>query len=312
MKNKLRFTKKQASIIGAISGGLIVGAGMIGGSYKILLNVLKPKTRDYHKTYHQELSYGRFSEEEFHRLDKEEFNLESDYGYNLHGFFFPNNSNKTIIILHGITVNLWTSVKYMKMFYDRGYNVCIYDHRNHGLSGGDFSSLGVYEKYDAKQIIEYVKHLVGEESIIGVHGESMGAGTAMMTMPITSDVDFLIEDCGYSSMYEELRVRLKEEYRLPAFPFLQISNFLVHLIYSFDFFKDSPIKAMKKSDIPTLFIHGGQDTYVPTTMVYDLYHAKIGEKELHVFENSKHASSYVDYKDDYIKVVYKFLDKYGF
>lgn len=312
MKYKRHIANKEATIIGGIFAGLIVGAGIVGSSYKILLNAVKPNTHDYHKIYHQEISYGRFSEEEFHKFDKEEFNLESEYGYNLHGFFFPNNSDKTIIILHGITVNLWTSVKYMKMFYDLGYNVCIYDHRNHGLSGGTFSSLGVYEKHDAKAIIEYVKDKVGEESIIGLHGESMGAGTAMMTLAITNDVDFLIEDCGYSSMYEELRVRLKDEYRLPAFPFLQISNFLVNVIYSFDFFKDSPIKAMKKSNVPTLFIHGGNDDYVPTSMVYDLYDAKIGEKELHVFENSKHAASYVDHGDEYIKVVHEFLDKYGF
>lgn len=312
MKYKRRLTNGQASIVGGIAGGLIVCAGVIGGSYKILQNVVAPKTKDYHKLYHQEVGYGRFNEEEFHSLDKEEFNLESDYGYNLHGFFFSNASNKTIIILHGITCNLWTSVKYMKMFYDRGYNVCIYDHRNHGLSGGEFSSLGVHEKYDAKQIIEYMKHKVGEDSIIGLHGESMGAGTAMMTLGVTDDVDFLIEDCGYSSMYEELRGRLKEEYRLPAFPFLQISNFLVNVKYSFDFFKDSPIKAVEKSKVPTLFIHGGNDNYVPTSMVYDLYNAKIGQKELHVFEKSKHAASFVDYGHEYVEVVHDFLDKYGF
>lgn len=312
MKYKRRLSNKQASIIGVLSGSLIVAAGIVVSSYKILQNAVKPKTHDYHKTYHQELGYGRFSEEEFHKLEKEEFNLESEYGYHIHGFYFPNNSDKTIIILHGITVNLWTSVKYMKMFLDRGYNVCIYDHRNHGLSGGQFSSLGAHEKYDARQVIEFIKNKLGPKSIIGLHGESMGAGTAMMTLPITKDVDFLIEDCGYSSMYEELRVRLKEEYKLPAFPFLQISNRLVNVLYHFDFFKDSPIKAMAKSNIPTLFVHGGNDKYVPTSMVYDLYDAKIGEKELHVFENSKHAASYVDHGYDYVHVVYSFLDKYGF
>lgn len=312
MKYKRRLSNKQAFLVGGIAGSLIACAGVVGGSYKILQNVVKPNTKDYHELYHQEVGYGRFNEEEFHNLNKEEFNLESEYGYNLHGFFFPNSSHKTIIILHGITVNLWTSVKYMKMFYDLGYNVCIYDHRNHGLSGGKFSSLGVHEKYDAKQVIEYIKYKVGEDSIVGLHGESMGAGTAMMTLSVTDDVDFLIEDCGYSSMYEELRGRLKIEYKLPAFPFLQISNFLVNVIYSFDFFKDSPIKTMKKTEVPTLFIHGGNDTYVPTSMVYDLYNAKIGPKELHVFENSKHAASYVDHKYEYVQVVAGFLDKYNF
>lgn len=312
MGYKRKLSNKQAALVGGVAGSLIVGAGIVGSSYKILLNAVKPNTRDYHQTYHKELSYGRFSEEEFHQLAKEEFNLESEFGYNLHGFFFPNNSDKTIIILHGITVNLWTSIKYMKMFYNRGYNVCVYDHRNHGLSGGDFSSLGVYEKYDARQIIEYIKHRVGEDSIVGLHGESMGAGTAMMTLGITDDVDFLIEDCGYSTMYKELKVRLNEDHGLPAFPFLQISNQLVRQLYDFDFFVDSPLIAMSNSYVPTLFIHGGNDSYVPTSMVYDLYNAKVGPKELHVFEDSKHAASFVDYGYEYVKVVHSFLDKYGF
>jgi hypothetical protein len=307
-----RLFKTEASIIGFLAGSTLVLAGILITSYKILLNAVKPKTVEYFKNYHNEIGYGRFTEEEFHQLDKEEFNIKSSQGYNIHGYFFDNRSSKTIIIIHGITMNLWSSVKYMKMFMNKGFNVCIYDQRNHGLSGGEFTSLGAYEREDVVTVVGFVKNKVGKDSIVGVHGESMGAATGMMAVGICDDIDFLIEDCGYSSIYEELKVRLKADHQLPSIPFLYVANVLMKLFYGFDSNKESPKKAIAESNTPTLFIHGGKDAYVPTYMAYDLYNSYNGPKELRIFEDSRHAASYVDYVEEYEKVVYSFLENYSF
>lgn len=305
-------SKKKRTILGVVMSGTVLGVGLIGSSYKILQNVVKPKTTDYHENYFRELEFGRFTEEEFHQMPKHEFNIPSDEGYDIHGYFFDNKSKKTVIIIHGITINLWSSMKYVKMFYERGFNVCIYDHRNHGLSGSDYTTLGLIERYDAKQVIRYVKELVGEDSVVGLHGESMGAGTAMMTLSVSGDIDFLIEDCGYSTMYEELKVRLKADHKLPAFPFLFLANGIMKIRYGLNLFKETPLKAVSESEVPVLFIHGGQDTYVPTYMVYDLFEAKIGPKELHVFDMAKHACSYLENREEYEQIIEDFLIKYGF
>ena len=40
-----------------------------------------------------------------------------------------------MIFCHGVTVNKMNSVKYARLFLNRGYNVVIYDHRRHGKTG---------------------------------------------------------------------------------------------------------------------------------------------------------------------------------
>ena len=312
MKVIKEYEKIKSPLVGLAIGGIVMGAGLVGVSHKILQNVVKPKTVDYQGNYYRELEYGRFTEEEFHQMPKHEFDIPSDEGYNIHGYFFDNKSKKTVIILHGIVINLWSSMKYVKLFYEKGFNVCIYDHRNHGLSGSDYTTLGLLERYDAKQVIRYVKELLGEDSLIGLHGESMGAGTAMMTLSVSSDIDFLIEDCGYSTMYEELKIRLKADHKLPPFPFLFLANVIMKLKYGLNLYKETPLKAVSESEVPILFIHGGQDTYVPTSMVYDLFEAKKGPKELRVFEKAEHACSYLENREEYEKLVEDFLVKYGF
>lgn len=59
-----------------------------------------------------------------------------------------------------------------------------------------------------------------------------------------------------------------------------------------------------------LFIHGGDDDYVPTEMVYTLYDAKSEPKELWIAPGAAHAESYKDYKEEYTEKVKNFVDKY--
>ena len=57
------------------------------------------------------------------------------------------NKSKVAIICHGHTMNRLNSLKYANIFYDKGYNVIVYDHRYFGESDGKFCSMGFYEEY---------------------------------------------------------------------------------------------------------------------------------------------------------------------
>lgn len=300
-----------------LGAGLAIGtavglSGTMVSAYEILKNVTHPQVKKYDEVYKKQIGSGFFDEQEFHKWEKEEFFIPSLFGYDIHGFFIPKPRAKgTVLILHGITMNLWSSIKYGLIFRELGFNLCLIDYRNHGLSGGEYTTMGILERYDAKVAIDYIIKKTKGVGIIGVHGESMGAGTAMLLPEIEERIDFIVEDCGYSSIVDELKVRLKEEYHLPSFPLLNIADWYMRKQYALSFYSHSPIEVVKTVSIPMLFIHGGKDTYVPTYMVEQLYKAKKGKKQLKIFTDASHAGSYASNKTEYKATVKDFLETNG-
>ncbi len=59
-----------------------------------------------------------------------------------------------------------------------------------------------------------------------------------------------------------------------------------------------------------LFIHGAEDKFVPTEMVYDVYEADSSPKELYIVPNADHADSYEENKEEYKQKVQDFVLSY--
>lgn len=91
------------------------------------------------------------------------------------------------------------------------------------------------------------------------------------------DIRF-IDDCGYTSVWDEFAGELKNQFGLPEFPLMYSTSLLCKLRYGWSFGEASAISEVSKSSYPMLFIHGGSDTFVPTEMVYRLYEAKPDRK----------------------------------
>ncbi len=242
-------------------------------------------------------------------LDKEKVKILSPFGYKLAGYFIPaeQKSDRTIIFCHGITASLISSIKYTKMFYKRGWNLLLYDNRRHGLSEGKMSTYGYYEKHDLKAVVDYVKERSQNSAIIGIHGESMGAATTLQYAGMEDGVSFYICDCPYSSLWEQLSLRFKEDYHLPKIPFLYITNLFIKIIARFWVRDVNPLADIKKINNPVLLIHGDADKYVPTEMSRQLYEAKKDNKVLYIVPQATHARSLQMNPEEYEKRVFEFI-----
>lgn len=219
-------------------------------------------------------------------------------------------SRPVAIVVHG-----WrdTAIKFMtiaRIYEQTGYHVLMPDLHAHGLSEGEAVQMGWKDRKDVLHWMTVASKLFGTNDFV-IHGVSMGAATTMCVsgekMPECVKTVRFVEDCGYTSVWDEFSYELKEEFGLSDFPILYASSLLCKIKYGWSFGEASSIKQVGKCPYPMLFIHGDDDTFVPSEMVHPLYEAKQGEKDLWITKGTKHAQSYSDYREEYIQRVRAFI-----
>lgn len=239
----------------------------------------------------------------------------NDHGVKLHGFYIDaaKPTKNTALIVHGYTDN---AIRMFMIAYlynrDLGYNVILPDLQFHGLSGGKAIQMGWKDRLDVLKWADLSINKYGEDSALLLHGISMGAATIMMTSGEDNleQIKCYVEDCGYTSVWDEFSQELKEQFGLPSFPILNIASWLCDIRLGWNFKEASALESIKRCDKPMLFIHGDIDTFVPTWMVYVLYEAKSEPKELWIVNNTKHAEAYLNYKEEYTERVACFIKPY--
>lgn len=289
---------------------LIPAIVILALGYFFCTRIIYPKVFSVEYTYQHEVDAGKINEEEFNTRPKQEVKIASPHGYQLHGLYFPQaGSQKTVVLSHGITWSLFGMIKYMNCFYRRGYNVLLYDLRNHGRTPKSNTTFGYYEKHDLKAAVDWAFAQLGPEGKVGTCGESLGAATTLQHAAIDARIAFAALDCPFADLRRLLVFRLKEDFRLP-FPWLvDLANLFCQLLAGFDIRKASPIAGIAKIQAPLLFLHGANDTYIPPQHSIDM--AKLaGERAtLYLAPNAGHAEAFWNNQEEYDRVVGEFLAK---
>ncbi len=245
----------------------------------------------------------------------QDWSLDSGDGLKLHAYYLPakTDSTKTVILAHGYSGHSRQMSSLAQMYHEElGYHVLLPDARGHGRSEGDYIGFGWPERLDYIQWINRVIEQVGSDAQVVLHGVSMGGATVMMTSgeELPSQVKAIVEDCGYTSVKEELTYQLKRMYKLPSFPLVQSTSLLTKIRAGYSFNEASALEQVKKSTTPTLFIHGGGDLFVPTEMVYELYEHGPEEKKLFVVPEAGHGMARQFDPEGYDREVAEFIGTY--
>lgn len=283
----------------------------------IFKSTVTRELHDIEKSYSRYVENNLFDEALYNSASKEDITLKSFDGLNLTSTLIMNENptNKFIVLVHGVSICYVGSLKYFDIFYKNGFNLLIVNQRRHGKSEGKYSTYGFYEKYDVNMWIEYLKSRFGNDIILGLHGESMGAGTVMETIPLNDSIKFVIEDCGYSNFHELIGFQITHAYknrlvRKILRPSLIFANFFMKTKAKFSMKKIVPIDIVASTSLPMMFIHGKEDYFVPWYMAVDLYKAKTkGYKELYLVEGAKHAEALEVNKIIYEKKIVTFIEK---
>ncbi|MGL5244795.1 MAG: alpha/beta hydrolase [Sarcina sp.] len=282
---------------------------------KIFNSLITRRLHDESKSYDSLLKKGLIDEKLLKEVNKETVSITSVDNLNLVGMLIKNKvkTNKFVILVHGVSIGYIGSLKYFDIFYNKGFNILIINQRRHGKSEGIFSTYGYLEKYDLNMWIKYLKDRFGDNIILGLHGESMGASTVMECLQFHNNIKFAIEDCGYSDLYELVKFQVTYNYNkslyLPLIFGVKIANLITKIKAKFYFSYVSPIKIVSTVSTPILFIHGKDDYFVPWYMCEQLYTAKQhGYKDIYLVPNAAHADSIKVNKKLYSEKISNFID----
>lgn len=211
------------------------------------------------------------------------------------------------LVLHGYDDNAVRMLRYAYLHYEMlGRDVVVPDHYNHGLSEGNHIRFGWLDRLDITKLWIPCAHNLWPDEHIIVHGLSMGGALTMFVsgeeIADSLNVKGFIEDCGYSSIWEQLGYQLKEEYGMGEFPLLHVANWICKMKYGWDMREGDALKQVAKCKKPMLFIHGDADDFVPFYMLQQNYDAKTeGYKEMWVVPGAQHARSIHEAWEEYIQ-----------
>lgn len=217
-----------------------------------------------------------------------------------------------MIIVHGYQVDEKHSQIIAPNIYEAGYNVLTMDLRAHGQSEGDYIGMGYLDQFDLRAWVDWLIDKY-PDSKIAIHGSSMGGATVLLAAghALPDNVKVLVADSAYSNIKGIFASELDKRFGLPSFPVLDMAETVLRIRAGYDFSDGDVLEATSNNALPTLFIHGDADDFVPIEMGRDLYNAKPGnDKVWSEFKDAGHVDAKYSEPERYYREVVEFVGKY--
>jgi len=220
-------------------------------------------------------------------------------------------SRMFLISLHGYSCVPTTCGALNQVFAEWGYNILSPFLCGHGESENDYASMGWLDRIDVLAWIDYLNREFDSPPIV-LYGASMGGAAVMMTTgeELPANVVCAVEDCGYTSVWDEFVVQSREMFDRGPFPAMSAASMVSKLKLGFSFKEASCVEQVKKSKTPTLFIHGDKDDFVPFWMLDIVYRSAACEKEKLVIPGAGHAECAGKDPDTYFGTIQRFIERH--
>ena len=232
-------------------------------------------------------------------------------GIHLAGKWYEAGDGPIYILFHGYRGNgIRDFCAIHGVCMDMGISTLVVDQRAHGLSGGNTMSFGIRERFDCVDWTNYVRERFGVNRKIYLFGVSMGAATVLMASDLSmpGNVSGIIADCPYSAPGAIIR-KVISDVRFPpwvCYPFTVLGA----LIFGqFRVWAGSPIRAVSRTQIPILLIHGSEDKYVPVEMSTEIFDHCAGKRFLEIFPGAGHGGCSATDPVRYQRILRSFMDK---
>lgn len=224
-----------------------------------------------------------------------------------------NRDFKTVILVHGLGGNRYSTYPIAEFFLQNGYNVIAYDQRSSGENTAQYTTFGYWEKYDLIDYVNYVKEQAPNQKI-GIWGTSFGgatAGQAVGYKDICKKVDFLILDCPVGSMKWMIEDQIKDmDIGIPIPYMIWCGSIVNNMKLGFTYSQADTAKSLRKVSTPVLIINSKKDTMTPYFMGKEIYDSiENNSKEIWTVDDSEHTDIWLEHNEEYKNKVLQFIQQ---
>ncbi|MDW7748540.1 alpha/beta hydrolase [Halomonas sp.] len=232
---------------------------------------------------------------EEHGVTGETVTLPTRRGKRLAGWWLPGQGQGTVVITHGWGANRELMLPMARPLQAAGWNVLLFDARNHGESDADsFSSMPRFAK-DTEAALDWLRARPGmADAPVALLGHSVGAAAVLLAASRRDDIAAVVSLSAFAHPDGMMRRWLAGK-RLPFVPLgWYVLRYVEHVIgHRFDAI--APVTTLPRLRCPVLLVHGRDDTVIPPSDAERL-HASRGDTpaELRLLPGDHDLSRHID------------------
>lgn len=182
----------------------------------------------------------------------------------LAGWWLPGHATRgSIVIAHGWGTNREVMLPLARPLQAEGWNVLLFDMRNHGESDGDdFSSMPRFAE-DIEAAVDWIRAQPGHaDEPVGLLGHSVGGAAALLAASGRDDIAAVVSLSTFAHPADMMRRWLKWK-KLPFFPVGWYVLRYVERVIGHRFDAIAPINTLPRLRCPVLLVHGRDDPVIP-------------------------------------------------
>lgn len=178
-------------------------------------------------------------------------------------------NGNAVILFHGVSDNRAGMLGPADFLLRSGYFVLLPDARAHGSSGGPIATYGVTESGDIRDWFQWIVSAKAPRCVYAI-GESMGAAQLLDSLNVEPGFCAVVAESPFANFREASFIRLGQQLgvgdwagRTLLRPAVETALLYVRWRYHVDLSQDQPDRAVARSRVPVLLIHGMLDRNLP-------------------------------------------------
>ncbi|MDI5919489.1 alpha/beta fold hydrolase [Halomonas sp. LR5S13] len=230
-----------------------------------------------------------------HGVTGETVTIPTRRGRTLAGWWLPGQDRDTVVITHGWGANRELMLPLARPLQAAGWNVLLFDVRNHGESDADsFSSMPRFAE-DTEAALAWLRARPGmADAPVALLGHSVGAAAVLLAASRRDDIAAVVSLSAFAHPEGMMRRWLAGK-RLPFVPLgWYVLRYVEHVIgHRFDAI--APVTTLPRVRCPVLLVHGRDDEVIPPSDA-EWLHASRGDTpaELRLLPGDHDLSQHID------------------